>query len=95
MKIKASTIMYAEVFNTVCVLHTTQDEYRTYITLDELCGLLDDERFIRCHRSFLVNMDYIDKIEEHNFILKNLVMVPIGRKNCTDVKKTFYAYRYQ
>lgn len=94
MKIKVATIMYAEVFNTVCVLHTTQDEYRTYITLDELCSLLEDDRFVRCHRSFLVNMDYVDKIEEHNFILKNLTMVPIGRKNCTEVKRTYYSYRF-
>lgn len=95
MKLKVSTIMYAEVFNTVCVLHTTQDEYRTYITLDELCGLLEDNRFIRCHRSFLVNMDYVDKIEEHNFILKNMTMVPIGRKNCTEVKKKYYSYCFK
>lgn len=95
MKVKVSTIMYAEVFNTVCVLHTTQEEYRTYITLDELCGLLEDERFVRCHRSFLVNMDYVDKIEEHNFVLKNMTMVPIGRKNCTEVKKSYYTYKFQ
>lgn len=95
IKIKISTIMYAEVFNTVCVLHTTKEEYRTYITLDELCALLEDDRFVRCHRSFLVNMDYIDKIEEHNFVLKNMDMVPIGRKNCTEVKKTYYSYRFQ
>lgn len=95
MKVKVSTIMYAEVFNTVCVLHTTQEEYRTYITLDELCGLLEDDRFVRCHRSFLVNMDYVDKIEEHNFVLKNMTMVPIGRKNCTEVKKTYYAFKFQ
>ena len=25
--------MYAEVFNAVCVLHITEEEYRTYITL--------------------------------------------------------------
>ena len=95
MKVKVSTVMYAEVFNTVCVLHTTKEEYRTYITLEVLCGLLDDDRFIRCHRSFLVNMDYVDRIEEHNFVLKNLTMVPIGRKNCAEVKKTFYSYRFQ
>ena len=95
MKVKVSTIMYAEVFNTVCVLHTTQEEYRTYITLDELCGLLEDDRFIRCHRSFLVNMDYVDRIEEHNFVLKDMTMIPIGRKNCSDVKKTYYSYRFK
>ena len=95
IKVKVSSIMYAEVFNTVCVVHTTIDEYRTYITLDELFSVLDDQRFIRCHRSFLINMDYIDQIKDHNFVLKDETLVPIGRKNSTDVKKTYYSYRYQ
>lgn len=94
VKVKISNIMYAEVFNTVCVLHTTEGEYRTYITLDELCGLLEDNRFIRCHRSFLANLDYVDKIEENNFILKNLTKVPIGRKYCVEVKKLYYLNRF-
>ena len=94
VKVKISNIMYAEVFNTVCVLHTTEGEYRTYITLDELCGLLEDNRFIRCHRSFLANLDYVDKIEKNNFILKNLTKVPIGRKYCVEVKKLYYSNRF-
>ena len=39
-------------------LHEKGDEV-VYYKLDELENALCDERFIRCHKSFLVNMDYV------------------------------------
>ena len=94
-KIKVSSIMFAEVFNTVCIIHTTDEEFRTYITLDELSATLDEEKFIRCHRSYLINMDYIEKIEEHNFLMKDGMTIPIGRKKSSEIKQKFHTYQFE
>jgi len=50
--------------------------------------LLDDRRFIRCHRSFIVNLNEIDELRNNDFIMRNGESVPISRNN-TDAKKQY------
>ena len=53
-------ILYVESSNSRCILHCcTGGTYVIYKTLNEIEGELRDRRFLRCHQSFLVNMDYI------------------------------------
>ncbi|WP_415336164.1 LytTR family DNA-binding domain-containing protein, partial [Clostridium perfringens] len=35
--------------------------------------------FLRCHRSYLVNISHIDSILQNKIILKNSVEIPVGR----------------
>ena len=52
---------------------------------------IEDPRFLRCHQSFLVNMDHITDVEEE-FLLRNGERVPIrvrGRKDVLDAIITF------
>ncbi|MCT4579895.1 MAG: response regulator [Flavobacteriales bacterium] len=39
------------------------------------------EKLFRCHRSYIINIDYVLKIEGQNVILKGGVEVPISRQN--------------
>lgn len=51
-------ITYCEVFDHQVLIHTIQKEYRVSGTLDALEKNLD-QRFFRCHRSYLVNMEHV------------------------------------
>lgn len=47
---------------------------------------INEERFLRCHQSYLVNMDYIADVKD-DFILKSREIVPVrvrGRKKVVD-----------
>lgn len=57
-KIRIKDIIYCEVFNHQVVIHTMTDQYNYFGTLDSLEKELD-HRFFRCHRSYIVNLDYI------------------------------------
>jgi two-component system, LytTR family, response regulator len=49
--------------------------------------ILEDKNFFRCHRSFLVNGDFIIRsVKDSHLVLKNGEELPISRRKKTDVK---------
>lgn len=44
----------------------------------------------RCHQSFLVNLDHVDRYERNEFVLENESVIPISRGNRTEAKRRFY-----
>ena len=62
-----------------------------YLKLDEAEMRLDD-RFVRCHQSYLVNMDYIHGITNEGFTLIDDCFVPISQKKYWDTKKQYVNY---
>lgn len=76
-------IFYLESSGHRVMIHLTgQCEEIVYAKLDELENSLEDERFVRCHKSFLVNMDYVREVDK-DFVMEGGEIVPIrshGRK---------------
>lgn len=63
----------------------------TYAKLDELEHSIEDERFVRCHKSFLVNMDYV-KNAEKDFEMEDGAIVSIRTHGRRDVIKKYENY---
>ncbi len=51
--------------------------------------------FIKPHRSFLVNMQYIDTIENHQITLQTLSSVPIAQGKAREIKQQYLAYQME
>jgi two-component system LytT family response regulator len=80
---KLDEIIYIEAMNKRVSVKTVNEsaEFSKY-SLGSISDRMDS-RFVRCHRSYLVNRDYVEKIDKTGgFIyLKNTQgMIPIGRK---------------
>ena len=73
-------------------IHTTQGVVSFYSKLDEVENEINDERFLRCHKSFLVNMDHISSVEDYSFILTDNTEVPIKQRTFASIKKSYYTY---
>ena len=76
-------ILYCEVFNHQVRIHTVHGTYDYFGTLDMLETKLD-ERFFRCHRSFVVNMSCVAGQEKGVAILINGERIFISRRKQTD-----------
>ena len=65
-----------------------EKEYSQYGTLDAIQRELPDE-FMRCHRSFVVNTGYINrvKLSENMIYLENEMTVPLSRSYKQDIKQ--------
>ncbi|NLV36561.1 MAG: response regulator transcription factor [Clostridiaceae bacterium] len=51
--------------------------------------------FIKPHRSFLVNMQYVDTIANHQIVLQTLSSVPIAQGKAKEIKQQYLAYQME
>ena len=88
-KRKSLIIPYKDIINmesdnkVVYIYTTTQGAVKVYNKLDVFEQELADKRFLRCHQSYLVNMQYVAGLVDSDFIMINDKMIPIrksGRK---------------
>ena len=63
-----------------------------YMKLDEFCQKLPESTFIRCHKSYCVNANYVASMSNDSFSLLNGEAVPISRASQPVVKKQYIAF---
>ena len=59
-KLDVSAIYYIEVQNHELIYHTTKGNYSMNGSMKEVEGSLDKNQFFRCHRCYLINLEYVD-----------------------------------
>lgn len=91
-KILRRSVVYVEVFGKQTILHTLDGSYRTWTSLEEVERQLDGEPFLRCHRSYLVNMEYIERAAGADFILEDGTRIPLPSHEATQYKKAWQDY---
>lgn len=64
-------------------------------SLDDLAGqLMQYSNFFRPHRSFLVNMEYIQNISSRYIKMVNDAEIPIPHGKCSEIKNTYMEYAF-
>ena len=64
-------------------------------SLDDLAGqLMQYSNFFRPHRSFLVNMEYIQNISSRSIKMVNEAEIPIPHGKCSEIKNTYMEYAF-
>lgn len=85
-------ILYVESINSKCILHCSDGQnYVIYKRLTTIEHELNDERFLRCHQSYLVNMDYIHQADSQ-FTLITGDTVLIRQRNLKSIRQTVLDY---
>ena len=97
VKILLKDIMYIEIFDHACLIHTESETIKCYRSLDEierqLAGM-EARMFLRTHRSFIVNMRYINDTADSDFLLKDGTAVPIRKKDKLAVNQAYRDYLF-
>ena len=64
-------------------------------SLDDLAGqLMQYSNFFRPHRSFLVNMEYIQNISSRSIKMVNDAEIPLPHGKCSEIKNTYMEYAF-
>lgn len=88
-------IVFVESSNSKCILHQADGTvYTVYKQLGEIELELQDRRFLRCHQSYLVNMDYVQRVERW-FELVTGDIVSIRQREIKLIKQNYYSYLEQ
>lgn len=91
-KINISHITYIEIQNKDMTIHTIDKDYNIKMSIDKIEKELSRYNFFRCHKSFLVNISYIENIKQYIAILENKDEVPISRYRFKETKARFLSY---
>ena len=76
-KIDLQSIYYIEGMKDYLSIHTKEGRIMTLMNFRNMLDLLPKERFIRTHRSFIIHVDCIDRVESKVVII-NDKRIPIG-----------------
>ncbi|TGA00690.1 response regulator transcription factor [Clostridioides difficile] len=85
-KILINSIMYIEVRKKVLTIHTKNDTYYTKNSMDKIELELEKYNFFRCHKSYLINLEYIQFICKKTVVI-NDEDVPVSKYRMADLKK--------
>jgi DNA-binding LytR/AlgR family response regulator len=93
VQVNLDEVMYIESAGHNCIAHLDNELIETsrVMTMDNFAKLLPPPRFIRCHRSYIVNLSYVEKLDE-DFIMKNGDTVYIRRGDFSKIKKAYLSW---
>jgi DNA-binding LytR/AlgR family response regulator len=76
-RIRTSDILYVEGAGNYMIFVTGEQRIMTLLNMGEVLQLLPSDRFIKVHKSYVVNMDRVDVIEKHQLIIHKQ-KIPVG-----------------
>jgi len=70
-------------------------EFKAKKQMAEMLMLLDQQLFIRCHRSYIVNIAHVAKLSRNEVRLKTGELIPLSAPNVQPVTQFFMEYHYR
>ena len=90
VSLPASRIWYIEARAHQCVLYTEDEEYTLRASISEMAGQLGGRReFVRCHRSYIVNLHHVSAIVKPGLFLDDRRRLPVSRSAEKEVNRLF------
>ena len=95
VKIPLNEIIYTDYYNHYIQIHTAARLIRSYQQFDVFSPLLlCYPQFLCCYRNCIVNMDHVDSVDKHDFVMENGERVPITRGNRYSIYQQYADYQF-
>ncbi|WP_373600459.1 LytR/AlgR family response regulator transcription factor [Paraclostridium bifermentans] len=91
-KIYSNEIKYIEVQKKDMTIHTINKTFEAKYSLEKIEKDLNSDGFVRCHKSFIINLSYIENIKLNTAILESGEEVPVSRYRYKEVKERFLKF---
>jgi len=76
-KVPIKEILWIEALGDYLTVHTINNKYILHSTLKAIEGKIPAEKFIRVHRSFIINIDNVSSVEDTTIYINNTA-IPVG-----------------
>lgn len=93
-EVRLKDIIYFETLNRKLLVHIITGTYMCKGNVSSFEEKLKKENFYLCHRSFLINLKYIERIDSSDILMKNGKKVLLSRRKNTELKEKFYNYKF-
>ncbi|MGO0883092.1 LytR/AlgR family response regulator transcription factor [Clostridioides difficile] len=88
-KINTADIYYIEVLKREITIHTKTSKHSINMTMDSIESKINQKNFYRCHKSYLVNLDYVVNVKQYVAIMENKEEVSISRYRFKEFKEVY------
>ena len=82
VRLKFEDILWIEALENYVVVNTYKDKFTIHFTMKSITDKIPVDRFVRVHRSFIVNISQIKEIEGNIIVIKTETggkLIPIGK----------------
>ena len=82
VRVKYDDILWIEALENYVVVNTFREKYTIHFTMKAISDKMPADKFVRVHRSFIVNISKIKMIEDNSIIIKTengSKIIPIGK----------------
>lgn len=92
VKIPTSDIIYISMASNNATMRTTTKEYTFRKTISQLLTELDDKLFVKCHKSFIINIRHVESISKSFVIMSNDEEIPLSKDIANEIYDIFIKY---
>lgn len=78
VKIVYNEVIYIEALKNYIVIHTTSTKYIAYLTMKEMEESMPSPMFIRVHKSAIINLEKMIKVEGNAILFENKTQIILG-----------------
>lgn len=93
--IPTDKIVYIEVMNKFCAIHTVDNTFKVWVPLGTLYDQLDKGIFMRVQQSYVVNMSAIEKFSYDRVVIRGGKNIVLSRKNRAELKEQYQSYLFR
>ncbi len=82
VRVKFEDIRWIEALENYVVVNTFKDKFTIHFTMKSIAEKMPADKFVRVHRSFIVNMSKVKSIEDNSVIIRSETgskVIPIGK----------------
>lgn len=79
IRLNVKNIIFIESYGHYLVMHCTTGEYKVREKLTTIIEQINNPSFIRVHKSYIVNIDFVLKVLPDKLKLRNELEIPVGR----------------
>ena len=91
-KVFLKDILYIESIGRIAKIHCNNGTLETYEQIGILEDKLSDKFFFRCHKCFLVNLNFVDAFNKTEVRLENGEQIMLAKRRYEDFQKAILSY---
>jgi DNA-binding LytR/AlgR family response regulator len=92
IRIPHEDIIYIEKFAHNATMVTANGEYTFRKTISQLLEELNDDLFVQCHKSYIINIRYMESLSKNFAVMSNDSKIPLSKNTVKDINERFYKY---
>jgi len=92
VRIMLTDIIYFELSSHTATMYTLKEKYKFRKTTTQILEEVNDESFIRCHKSYIINISHVDSVSKKSIILSTGIEIPVSKNVTEDLHDKFICY---